>query len=403
MQPARDQYTERVLNALTVCGPFRGPTGYDHHVREFVRDLHAQGVAIELQDLPNWSPARLPPGLRDDWFESLNRPCGAQTVLHFAMPHQVIASPAMVQANYTMFEADRVPPSWVEANRKHDVLIVPTESSRRAWVSSGMPEHRVHICPLGVNPAVFTGDAKPLKLNGREAETYRVRFLNVSASSARKNLLGLLETWLRCTSPLDDAALTIKIGLYAQGERERFERELSSLEDRIGKRLNQAAPVRLIHDLLSDAAMPELYAAATHYISMSHGEGWDNAMIEAAASGLKLIAPEHSAYLAYLDTSTASLIRSHEIPVQYEGDAATAELFSGAHWWQPDQEQAIEYIREAIEGRDNGKVSPRDRIVRDFSWAQATRRLIGILDEVQSTKAKIASFLGSQSGKIGKS
>jgi hypothetical protein len=125
-------------------------------------------------------------------------------------------------------------------------------------------------------------------------------------------------------------------------------------------------------------------------------------MVEAAASGLKLIAPEHSAYLAYLDSSTASLIRSHEIPVQYEGDAATAELFRGAHWWQPDQEQAIQYIREAIEGRDTGKASPRDRIVRDFSWAESTRRLIGVLDEVQSLKAKIWSFSAPQSCKTAK-
>jgi glycosyltransferase involved in cell wall biosynthesis len=169
------------------------------------------------------------------------------------------------------------------------------------------------------------------------------------------------------------------------------------MEDRLRKRLNEAAPVRFIHDLLSDADMPELYAAATHYISMSHGEGWDNTMVEAAASGLKLIAPEHSAYLAYLDSSTASLIHSREIPVEYEGDTATAELFSGARWWQPDQDQAIEYIREAIEGRDTGKISPRDRIIRDFSWAQSTRRLIRILDEVQSIKAKISSFLASQS------
>src|SRR6266496_963066 len=121
-----------MLNALTVRGPFRGPTGYDHHVREFVREFHAQGIAVELVDLPEWSPARLPVEMREAWFESLNRPCGAETVLHFSMPHQVIRLPGKVNANYTSFEATRVPVSWVEANRKHDVLIVPTESSKRA-------------------------------------------------------------------------------------------------------------------------------------------------------------------------------------------------------------------------------------------------------------------------------
>jgi hypothetical protein len=52
--------------------------------------------------------------------------------------------------------------------------------------------------------------------------------------------------------------------------------------------------------------MPGLFAAASHYWSMSHGEGWDQPMIEAAASGLRLIVPRHTAYLEYLDADVAS-------------------------------------------------------------------------------------------------
>lgn len=31
----------------------------------------------------------------------------------------------------------------------------------------------------------------------------------------------------------------------------------------------------MLHDILADDEMPGLYAAATHYISLSYGEGWD--------------------------------------------------------------------------------------------------------------------------------
>ena len=48
------------LTVLDVRGPFKGPSGYEHHVREFVRELHRQGVAIQLADLPEWGSARLP-------------------------------------------------------------------------------------------------------------------------------------------------------------------------------------------------------------------------------------------------------------------------------------------------------------------------------------------------------
>jgi hypothetical protein len=41
---------------------------------------------------------------------------------------------------------------------------------------------------------------------------------------------------------------------------------------------------------------------------MSRGEGWDLPMTEAAAAGLRLIAPRHTAYLTYLDAEVAQLI-----------------------------------------------------------------------------------------------
>jgi len=66
------------MRALTVRGPFRGATGNDHHVREFVRELARQGVCVRLLDLPLWSPRKLPFSLRDPWFETLRKPTGGK-------------------------------------------------------------------------------------------------------------------------------------------------------------------------------------------------------------------------------------------------------------------------------------------------------------------------------------
>jgi glycosyltransferase involved in cell wall biosynthesis len=387
-----------MLTSLTIRGPFRGPTGYDHHTREFVRELLAQGVAIELQDLAMWSPAKLADHMRDPVFESLSKPCESRTVLHFCMPHQLVSVPGKVNANFTAFEADRVHPTWVKANRNHDVVIVPTESSRRAWVNSGFPEHRIRICPFGINPVTFSSTAEPLDFQGAEPHRYRVRFLNVSEVNARKNLAGLLEAWMLATSQADDAVLILKLGLYEADARERFNKLVENLEERLNRRLAEAAPLIVFSPLLSDSDMPRLYAAATHYISMSHGEGWDQPMMEAAASGLRLIAPAHSAYLAYLDSTIASLIRSEEIPVVFDGNPATAELFAGARWWRPDLEEAINHIRAAIEGRDQSNARPRERILNQFTWKHSTRRLIAILEEVEALKEKVRPFLARIKG-----
>src|SRR4051812_22561512 len=95
------------LSRLRVHGPFRGASGYEHLVRELVRELHTQGVLVELIDLPNWSPAKLPEGLRDSWFDSLNAPTDADIVLHICSPFHARPEPNRLNVNYTMFEADR--------------------------------------------------------------------------------------------------------------------------------------------------------------------------------------------------------------------------------------------------------------------------------------------------------
>ncbi len=379
------------LTRLRVRGPFRGPSGYDHHVREFVRALHSRGIELELIDLPEWGPVDLPEELRDRWFEELRAPVDAPVMLHFAMPHQVDVDPGRANVIYSMFEGTRVHTLWIGHSLKHDLVIVPTESSREAWVRSGMPADRIAICPLGVNPTAFDGSAEPLPLRGAYGERlshYRVRFLNLSEISPRKNLVGLLRAWMRATLVEDDTVLIMKLGAYAPGSKARFENQIRSLEGELGRPLADAAPVHFIYELFRDQDMPRLFASASHYISMSFGEGWDQPMVEAAASGLRLIAPDHSAYRAYLDASVAGMIPCREIPVRFDTDASLGELFANANWWLPDEDAAVEHIRNAITGKNEDLPSPRDRIIAELTWAQATDRLLTILDEVAELRSR---------------
>jgi glycosyltransferase involved in cell wall biosynthesis len=379
-----------MINALHVRGSYTGPTGYEHHVREFVRELHRQSVSVQLTDLPLWGPAKLPLHLRDPWFDTLDRPTGARSVLHFCMPHQVELQAGRANVNYTMFEATRIPAAWVTHQRRHDLVIVPTESSRAAWIASGVQEARVRVCPLGINSRLFGGDVSPMRLRTEHGELvtrFGVRFLNVSELSPRKNMLGLLRVWLQATSRADDAVLMLKLGAYAPRAREDFQQQIERVQEQLNRGLQDAAPVHFVNGLLSDADMPSLYAAATHYISLSHGEGWDQAMVEAAASGLHLIAPNHSAYTAYLDGTSARLVTSRLVPAGWAGGASSPTLFQGAEWWEPDEEHAIAHVRSVISGQP-GPPAPRRRILTELTWEQATRQLLGILEEVELRRGR---------------
>ena len=59
----------------------------------------------------------------------------------------------MVNVNYTMFEATHVHPSCIGHDSRHDLVIVPTESSRQAWLASGLDPGKMRVSPLGIDPA----------------------------------------------------------------------------------------------------------------------------------------------------------------------------------------------------------------------------------------------------------
>lgn len=369
---------------LRVVGPFRGTSGYDRHTRELVRQLVRMGTEVELVELAGWSRP-VPEYARDPWFDALAAPVDAETTLHFTMPTQVRAYARMRNVNFTMFEADRIPASWAACAASSDLIVVPTASSRSAWEASGVPEAKLRVAPLGVDSAFFSDASAPLDIlaGDRPLRSYRYRFLNVAEATPRKNHLGLLRAWIRATSPSDDAVLVIKTNASSAEGLQDFTDDIRVMLARLGRGLDSAARVVFVFDVLSDHALRALYQSSTHYISMSLGEGWDLPMMEAAVAGCGLIAPRHSAYLAYLTDEEAELLPVRVEPAVFEGRTRRedAAWFAGLSWWRPDEDAAVDVVQQIVRGRARERPSPRERIASRYTWARAAR---GLLDALAS-------------------
>jgi len=366
--------------SVEVIGPFKGPTGHDRHTREFVRHLVRLGARVQLTPLNGWSPD-LPQGVRDTWFDSLMAPIDARVVLHFTMPSLCRPRPGKINVNYTMFEADRIPADWAARAAMHERILVPTEPCRDAWINSGVPAAKLRVSPLAVDGEFFAEPAPPLSLklpNGRDLGSYRCRFLNVADLRPRKNHIGLLRTWARATRPDDDAVLIIK---FTAPHPAAFQMFWEDVQRTI--RLEQAAPIAVMTGVLSDLELRSLYCSATHYWSMSCGEGWDFPMMESAIAGLHLIAPRHSAYRTYLGDDDAEWIAAPAVPAVMESRAGAEDriFFDGTNWWKPDEEMAAGIIRRIIDGGES-KRPPSERLRREHTWQAAGARLYEVLAEV---------------------
>lgn len=379
MIPSRPSFSP----ALTLCGSYKGYSGYDCTVRSIAYELLKAGVKLQLSDIANWSPAKLLAEQQDHSLKRFEAPLPTKVAVHFCMPHQLALLPGKHNLNFTMFEANRIPASWLPHNQTHDLVILPTESSRQAWINRGFPDNRLRLCPLGVDSDRFQPGVEPLDLvdkQGRGVADYRIRILNVSDIVPRKNLLSLLRVWLEATDKDDDAILILKLN-HTPNSLLKFLRDFKLLEHNIGKQREQAASVLIIDPVLSDDEMPRLYASASHYWSMSCGEGWDQPMTEAGASGLGLIAPDHTAYRTYLDETRAILIPSKQVLVPDSIDADFKPFFAGADWWQPDEKATAATIRSILDGKPQRNTSTREFLRTHFGWDKTAERLLTIVDE----------------------
>ena len=148
------------------------------------------------------------------------------------------------------------------------------------------------------------------------------------------------------------------------------------------RRFEDAAPIVLLDRGLPEDDMPGLYAAATHYITASCGEGWDLAAIEAAASGLTMIVPDHTAYREYLDPTVATMIPSRLELNTMPNRGEFARFFENVRWWRPDRFAMATAIRAAV----RGNALPRGaqaRVRTDFTWEATAIRLLAELALVE--------------------
>lgn len=359
---------------LALRGTFRNTSGYAFMVRQFVRRLDAAGVPLHLLDVPVSSLTSMESGQRDPFFDGFERPVRARALLNFVIPSLAESVPGLDSILFSMSETRTVPPDCLSYSLRHRHLIVPTPSSAEAWMRVGFPEERVHLCPLGVHPRPLSSGIAPRAVSdgrGRLLADYRTRIVNISDLTLRKNLDGLLRVWLTATRADDDAALLLKIGKGVPGEDARIGAFLASVAASIGKPLTAAAPVFVLSGAFSDDEMTSLLAAATHYWSMSHGEGWDLPMTQAGAMGLTLIAPRHSAYTAYLDDGVALMLPVRPSPGR--------RPYVGLEWWSPDEDAASDIIARVIREGAAPPRSARDRLSAEFSWERAGGRLIEVL------------------------
>lgn len=249
--------------------------------------------------------------------------------LCYHLPNTLSLVHTPIKISYTMFESDQYPPFWEPWLKLADHVLVPTQ-----FCADVMEKNfgvKPEVVPLGYDPDFFY-----FLDRSNRPEDHQFTFLHFDAFKWRKGwdliftafneefgddepVKLVFKTTLGITPPLSNYPKIVKV---------------------IGK-----LPQEEMYEVLRDADC---------FVFPSRGEGFGLTPLEAMATGLRAIIPNHTGMATYFDSRFNVDLECREIDAKYDNtELRRLEL---GHQWEP----TIDSLRKAMRGefeawKANGK------------------------------------------------
>lgn len=264
------------------------------------------------------------------------------------------------------WEYGSLPVSWVnEIGRTVDEVWVYTDFLKTCYERSGIPQEKIHVTPLGIDPLLFRPEAPAMSTEERGG---CFRFLYNGGLITRKGADILVNAYLnefKCHEPV---CLVIKdsVAVYPQGMTEKV-RALASRGD----------TARIVyHDApLSQEELPGLYTSCDCYVHPYRAEGYGLSIAEAMACGLPVIVPNGGACLDFVDRECGYFIdcKVETMNVRQVGDYVTV---GNPFWLKPDMGHLQSLMRLVFEQRNEAKERGSEgarKIRTTHNWGRAAQ------------------------------
>ena len=249
-------------------------------------------------------------------------------------------------------ETDKSNPMWASTHcEKMDIVIVPSEHSKKSLVGSQNITTPVHVVPESFFEELLE---EPEEIN-LPLET-KFNFLTIGVLTGftpltdRKNLMYLIKWFVEEFSGEKDVGLVIKTnrGRETTIDRRGTEQILEKVLNEIG---HKGYPkVYLIHGAMSRKEMNSLYkdSKIKAFLSLTRGEGFGLPHLESAVAGLPVIATNWSAHKEFLDNGKWIGV-DYDLEKVHETKIDNQIFVKGSSWAFPKEEDAKKRIRTFYE------------------------------------------------------
>ena len=277
---------------------------------------------------------------------------------------------------FTTTEVDGIPREWVQCLNEMDEVWSTSEFSRQSFVSSGV-KVPTYTIGEGVDPNYFHPGIAPYSNPPKE----KFRFLSNFAWGRRKGVDVLFEAFRKEFSDDEDVCLMLKVLPSYIGHN--IKDELKLVYERKG-----AAPVYLYDIEIPKWELGRFYTTGSAFVWPSRGEGFGLPALEAIASGLPIIASNHSAHLEFLTKDgkprPGVLLLDGKLEKYDKGDSI---YYPGFNWFCPDVDHLRKLMREVFNNYKKYRKAALETSVdirKEFDWSVSTRKIVERLEAINS-------------------
>lgn len=381
-------FTNFSKKKVLLRGPSLTQSGYGVHTRQIARWLLSKDIDLKIQAMP-WGntpwliDSSLCNGLIGELMQRTVDPTGQRydATFQVQLPNEWDTSMSNTNIGISaVVETDKCNPSWIQSCNKMSTVIVPSKHCHNVLLQSGKLEVPTQVIPESFPDEIL--NVKKTKITDLRFET-SFNFLLVgqitgkNAENDRKNIFYTIK-WICETFKDDkDVGLVIKtnMGRNTKIDRNIVENVIKSVLLEIGKK--PSPRIYLLHGEMSDEEISSLYVhpQIKALVSLTRGEGYGLPILEAAASGLPVIATNWSGHLDFMSKGKFigidySLDNVH--PSRIDGEI----FMPGCKWATPkedDFKKKVVKFRHASTTPKEWSLELREKIVKEYSFEAVSK------------------------------
>lgn len=385
------------VKRVSLIAPVFTQSGYGVHARQIAKWLMSRpDVNLQIVPVPwgatSWYVNRdVDNGFMGAMMERtapLQTAKGADLSIQLQLPDEWTPNFGQHNVGVTAgVETDRCNPEWVSACNRMSAVIVPSKHAANGLLSSGNVKVPLHVVPEAFSDAVGRVDATPLNIEFSCQNNLLIvaQLTGFTPETDRKNIFYSIKWMCEVLADRPDTGIVIKTnaGRNTRIDRRATTNVLSQLLREVRK--ESFPKVHLLHGTMSDEEMAGLYRhpKINALVSLTRGEGYGLPILEAAASGLPIIATAWSGHTEFLS-------KGKYIGVDYKLSPIAPtkvdnKIFvQGSKWAEPNEDDFKRRLRKFLDSSATPKQWASDlrtRLLSEYSQEAVNGYLSSALEE----------------------